>query len=482
MKLRSKGQPVLKKRKVYYSESEEESLDSDDSLNDFIVNDGDESMSSESDMEESDMEESDIEESDIEESVLYSRGSRCLEDCQLCSIQDGHKVYKKFKKDSYFKTLSENERISYVKSQSEINEYDNQLVPIKYRVLSSSLDRKSKSIILHRINEFEKLSSESSEYGKLKKWIDGISKIPFGTYVNIPLTLSNSDDDTYKILCHVNIILNKCIYGQLNAKNKILQILAKLISNPNSKGNPIALIGPPGTGKTSLIKDGLANALNLAFCFITLGGASDASVLEGHSFTYEGSTWGRVIDMLMQAKCMNPIIFFDELDKISKSEKGQEIVNSLIHLTDKTQNDKFHDVYFGLDFDLSRATMIFSCNNKDEISYILNDRIEYIEFTGFSNKDKVEIAKDYLIPDICENTGLKISDILLDKNGIEYIIKNYTREDGVRKLKECLDIIYSKINLLTHIKKNDEMQIPYFIDNFKLPIQLNNNLIKKLLK
>lgn len=442
-----------------FSSTDDESYDS---LNDFIVDDtiSDDIMD--------------------DESIYFDK--KCDRNCLICKINGGHMIERELKKDKYFRSLDDNMRIHYIREQADINEYDKQLVPIRYRILLSPLDIKNKSIILSRINDFETMSQESSEYGKMKKWIDGISKIPFGNYINLSVNSYSSYDDKYKFLCYVNIQLNKSIYGQLNAKNKILEIVSQWISNPKSRGSVIALQGPPGIGKTTLIKSGLANALNIPFCFIALGGATDASTLEGHSFTYEGSSWGKIVDMLMQVKCMNPIIFFDELDKVSKSDKGQEIINILMHLTDRSQNDKFHDTYFGLDFDLSRTTLIFSCNDESEINYILNDRIEYVRMNGFSIKEKIEIVKNYMIPEIAEDIGLAQSNIYMGNDCIEYIIRNYTKEEGVRKLRECVEKIYSKINFLRYIKDGrGEIEINYNIKNFKLPITLKNSLIKILL-
>ena len=136
------------------------------------------------------------------------------------------------------------------------------------------------------------------------------------------------------------------------------------VTNPEAIGTAIAIKGPPGTGKTTLIKNGISKILGREFAFIALGGATDSSFLEGHSITYEGSTWGKIVDILIQCRSMNPVIYFDELDKISETPKGDEITGILTHLTDVTQNDKFHDKFFSeIDFDLSKCLFIFSYND-----------------------------------------------------------------------------------------------------------------------
>ena len=145
--------------------------------------------------------------------------------------------------------------------------------------------------------------------------------------------------------------LDGAVYGLEDAKMQIMQMMGQWISNPHSVGTAIAIHGPMGTGKTTLVKEGISKVLNRPFTFIALGGATDSSFLEGHSYTYEGSSWGKIVDILIQSKCMNPVIYFDELDKISDTPKGEEIVGILTHLTDITQNPQYHDKYFsGIDF------------------------------------------------------------------------------------------------------------------------------------
>jgi len=412
---------------------------------------------------------------------IFCKYKNCKK-CDICKIPNGYKIYKNMIKDKYFKNLDNKNKFEYIKQQSILDEYKKEIIPIKYKILNSNINIKNKTIIIDKINELSVLSPESSEYSKLKKWVDGITNIPFEKYANIPISINSTDDEKYSFLYFVYDRLNKSIYGQENAKNKILQIVSQWFSNPESYGNVIALEGPPGIGKTTLIKNGLSDALNIPFCFQTLGGANDASILEGHSFTYEGSSWGKIVDMLMRVGCMNPIIFFDELDKISMTEKGKEISGILTHLTDSSQNDQFHDVYFsGIDFDLSRSLMIFSYNNRENIDPILLDRITTIKLDGFNIVDKINISKKYLIPLIIKNIGLYENDIIIDDNEIKYIIEKYTNEAGVRRLKEYLSTIYNKINLLRFVNNRKDIYIGYNIEKFSLPIKLTKKIINKLL-
>ena len=251
----------------------------------------------------------------------------------------------------------------------------------------------------------------------------------------------------------IDIALNSSIYGLDTAKMQIKRLLAQWINGKND-GYIFGLEGPPGTGKTTLAKKGIANCLRdefgekRPFIFIPLGGSSNGSTLEGHNYTYVGSTWGRIIDGIMESKCMNPIIYIDEVDKISKTEHGKELIGILTHMTDKSQNTAFMDKYFsGIKIDISKCLIIFSYNDPQLIDRILLDRIHRIEIKPLSMKSKVIVSNKHLIPEILENIGYSDKEICITDTEIEYIINEYTYEPGVRKLKEKLYELYRDINL-----------------------------------
>jgi len=277
-------------------------------------------------------------------------------------------------------------------------------------------------------------------------------------------------------------ILNDSVYGINDAKMQIMQIVGQWISNPKSMGNAIGLKGPMGTGKTTLIKNGVSKMLERDFAFITLGGANDGSFLEGHSYTYEGSSYGKIVDILIQCKSNNPIIFFDELDKVSESSKGDEIIGILTHLIDSTQNNEFHDKYFSeINFNLSNCLFIFSYNDESKINPILKDRMYTIETKGYSVKDKIIIAKNFIIPSIEKEMCLKTGDVVLSETAIQYIIEKFTNpEQGVRNLKRNIEIIYSKINLYRFLKPNTTLFDNKIID-IKFPYVLTDTIINDLL-
>jgi ATP-dependent Lon protease len=249
-------------------------------------------------------------------------------------------------------------------------------------------------------------------------------------------------------------------------------------------GTAIAIKGPMGTGKTTLVKEGISKVLGRDFAFMALGGATDSSFLEGHSYTYEGSTWGKIIDSLVQCKSMNPVFFFDELDKVSDTAKGEEIIGILTHLTDTTQNTKFHDKYFSeLDFDLSKALFIFSYNDEKKVNPILRDRMYRVETRGYDVKEKTVIGNNYLIPKIRNQVRFDEKSVVIPDSTIKHIIGEYTeKEKGVRNLKRCLEIIYTKLNLYRLMTPGGNLFEKDMPLNIQFPVTVTSDLIDKLIK
>ena len=259
--------------------------------------------------------------------------------------------------------------------------------------------------------------------------------------------------------------LEDAVHGHKTAKRQLQRIIGQWI-NGEQKGYCFGFEGPPGIGKTTLAKKGLTQCLAddrggyRPFAFIPIGGSSNGSTLSGHNYTYVGSTWGRIVDILMEKKCMNPIIFIDELDKVSRSEHGKEIIGILTHLVDESQNESFQDKYFtGIDLDLSRALFIFSYNDASLIDKILLDRIHRIKFDSLSIEEKRTITKKYLLPEIYKKVGLNKCIEFTDEI-ITFIIDTYTSEPGVRKLKEILFEIISEVNLEILQSGTDALNLP----------------------
>ena len=282
----------------------------------------------------------------------------------------------------------------------------------------------------------------------------------------------------YQSMYQVKENLDDAIFGHDLAKRQIERIVGQWI-NGEHQGYCFGFEGPPGVGKTSLAKYGLAKCLKDAegncrpFAFIALGGSTNGSTLVGHNYTYVGSQWGRIVDILISKKCMNPIIYIDELDKVSRTERGKEIIGILTHLIDTTQNENFQDKYFqGIDLNLSKALFIFSYNDVNSIDRVLLDRIHRVKFKHLSLEEKLVIVNRHLLPEIYKKTGID-NMITFSDDIIKFIIRTYTRESGVRKLKEILFEIVGEVNL--EFLQSD--------GNFKIPIVITEKAItEKYLK
>ena len=269
--------------------------------------------------------------------------------------------------------------------------------------------------------------------------------------------------------------LNECVYGQDETKTQLERLIAQWM-NGKTEGTVFGFQGPPGVGKTTIAKKGVAKCFldedgnPRPFGFLPMGGSSNGAILEGHSYTYMGSTWGRIVDILMETKCMNPIIYIDEIDKVSNTDHGREIIGILTHLTDFSQNHEFTDKYFaGIKFDLSKVLFIFSYNDANAIDRVLRDRIMEINVKALTLNEKIHIVQDYALPEILETVGYKRGDIVMQKEIIKYIISNYTNEAGVRKIREKIFELVREINL----KKITD-------DNIKLPFEITEEYVKEL--
>ena len=378
--------------------------------------------------------------------------------------------------DEYFKTLDEteqNELKDIEEKVSSINSYKE--IPIKYRILKSKFPDEIKAKCLCEYDRLINMTDSDPEKSKYEDMLENTLKIPFGNYVE------NKFDS--QILLDIEHYLNKKIYGMNETKENIMSVIAQWINNPESVTNPIALEGPPGTGKTSIVRDGIAKSLNRPFIQINLGGFKDSSTLLGHDFTYIGSRWGLLVDGLINSKCMNPIIYFDELDKMGDNSLfgSNEITGVLTHLIDSSQNKDFADKYFaGIKIDFSKALFIFSYNDKDKVDNILADRLLVIKTKGYKKNEKIMIAKNYLLDDIINNVGSTIikkehfSDEILT-----HIIEKYTNDEkGVRNLKRCLDRLVSKYNLYKIIFNKYDINTIENVEKHKEDSILFENVLK----
>ena len=335
-------------------------------------------------------------------------------------------------------------------------------VPTKFRLLDLPIPDSLKAVVIKKVDTLNEMEGSEDSY-KLKSWIDSFMRIPFGKVVPLPVKIQDGHAMCAKFLADSRDTLDKAVYGMPAAKTQIMQALAQWISNPASAGNVIALKGPMGVGKTSFAKNGVAKVLQRPFEFFSLGGASDSSNFVGHAYTYTGSTWGRIADSLMNARCMNPVLYFDELDKISTTSHGDEIVSMLIHLTDRSQNSQFHDRYFaGVDFDISQCLFVFSFNDESKVHPILKDRMQVIHCAGYNSDEKKNILTQYVWPQVLEHINLT-DQLTLTEDAVKFMIAEYSKEEeGVRTLIRTVETLVMRINLLRIADEKTAKEYPFY--------------------
>jgi ATP-dependent Lon protease len=436
----------------------------------------------------------------------YSMREKCMKYVEISKDLNITFAYEEL---YHFISETDEYRENIIKNLEELN--NKKLIsnePYTLRVMNSKMEPYTKQIVLNKVNQLNNMEPGMGDYYKLKRWVDTAIGMPWGIYKKIEV----QHDIIGEYLTNSRQILDRVIYGQEESKDIMIQIISKLITNTNA-GNVFSLYGPAGVGKTTIIKNGLAKALNLPFAFISLGGATDSSYLDGHSYTYEGSIAGKIVDIITKSGCMNPIIYFDELDKVSNTAKGREIMNMLIHLTDPVQSSMFQDKYLGsIDIDLSKCIFVFSFNNIEKVNTILLDRMKLIYVKGFTIDEKVVITRDYLLPELLTDYNLYYYDkstaldecekpvISLTDENIRYIISygltngNHfeTSEEGVRQIKQRLEKICSLINIVKitngkwkgniHSILHDIKELKKYTCKEKYPIKLSNETIGKMLK
>jgi ATP-dependent Lon protease len=384
----------------------------------------------------------------------------------------------------FFEKLEQDQQKKIIKELREINKITRVEKPYRLTLLEADIPLIFKSVALKKISTLRNMEPGSGEFYKIKNWVDTFMRIPFGKYNNLPITINDGVDKCHDFMATALKTLDASVYGLNDAKMQIMQLLGQLITNPKSIGTAVAIHGPPGTAKTTIVKEGISKILNRPFAFIALGGATDSSFLEGHGYTYEGSMWGKIVQIIIDSKCMNPVIYFDELDKISDTPKGEEITGILTHLTDTSQNSQFHDKYFAeIDFDLSKCLFIFSYNDESKINPILKDRMYRIQTKGYSLKQKTIIANNHLLPKIREQVCFKMEDIIIPDETEHYIIDNFcNKEDGVRNLKRCLEIIYTKLNLYRLMRPGSNLFEEDMALKVEFPFRVTKDIVDKLIK
>jgi len=394
----------------------------------------------------------------------------------------------------FIEKLSHHEQLQVIEKMEKYQQINLIQTPYRFRILESNISENLKGTVLQKISRMDGMETCDQEYHKIKTWVDTFMKIPFGQYKNTLVNLEKDGiDSSNDFMVKAQTVLDECTYGLKEAKLQIMQMLGNWVTNPSAMGTAIAIKGPPGTGKTSLVKEGVSKILGRDFVFIPLGGAGDGSFLEGHSYTYEGSTWGKIVQSLIDCRSMNPVFYFDELDKVSESQRGQEIINILIHMTDTSQNNQFMDKYFTEinELDISKCLFIFSFNDESKVNPILLNRMHVIHTKGYNIDEKLIIGKNYLLPKIRQQINIPLNEIVLTDEIMKTILNSEhlcKKEDGVRNFKRALEVIFSKLNLYRVMKPDSillkqypnmpsKIEFPYTVTKSDLEIILKNNEI-----
>lgn len=302
------------------------------------------------------------------------------------------------------------------------------------------------------MKKLERMSQHSPDYSTQLNYIETMLDLPWNEFTKDNFNLKNAQK-----------VLNKDHFGMDTVKDRILEHLAVLKLKGDMKSPIICLYGPPGVGKTSLGKS-IATALNRKYVRVSLGGLHDEAEIRGHRRTYIGALPGRIMQNIQKANSANPVFVLDEIDKITTDYKGDPS-SALLEVLDPEQNTAFHDNFLDVDFDLSKVLFIATANNLSTIPRALLDRMELIEVSGYTQEEKVEIARRHLISKELENHGLKETDISLTKHVLNQLIESYTRESGVRELDRQIAGLMRKV--AKHVATNEKYNVELTGDDLK---------------
>ena len=325
------------------------------------------------------------------------------------------------------------EKIKAIKEElGETDNKDEEISDLKKKIENLNAPSSIKEKLLKEVNKYEMMSLVSPELSIVKNYIDTVLSLPFGIYTKDLKNIQKIEEE-----------LDKTHYGLKDVKNRILEYIAVKELTNDIKSPIICLVGPPGVGKTSLAYS-ISQALHRNFVKISVGGVNDEAEIIGHRRTYIGSKPGRIIEGLIKAKSSNPVFLIDEIDKMTKDIKGDPS-SCLLEVLDPEQNSTFYDNYIEEAFDLSKVMFILTANSLLDIPYALRDRLEIINLTSYTAFEKLDIVKNYMFSKLLKEHGLTKNNLIIDDETINFIIKHYTKEAGVRELERVLSSLMRKI-------------------------------------
>ncbi len=338
-----------------------------------------------------------------------------------------------------------NQQLKTIQEELGGSPFEQEIREFEERAKSKKWNKSTKAFFEKNLNKLKRMNPNSPEYGISAAHLDLMLDLPWNEYTEDKFDIPNA-----------KTILDGDHFGLEKIKERILEYLAVIKLKKNLKAPILCLYGPPGVGKTSLGKS-IARALGRKYIRMSLGGLHDESEIRGHRKTYIGAMPGRIIQNLRKAGSSNPVFVLDEIDKIGRDFQGDP-ASALLEVLDPEQNNTFYDNYLETEFDLNKVLFIATCNDLNTIHPALLDRFEIINVTGYSTEEKIEIAKKFLIPKVCEETGIKKQQLKISERLLEEIIENYTSESGVRNLEKRLSKIARHIALKESLNE-DKPQI-----------------------
>ncbi len=351
--------------------------------------------------------------------------------------------------------------------QKEMGEDDEEIdtASMRKKIENSAMPLEAKEKAMSEFKRMRTMSPMSQEGGLLKTYLDELLAMPWDKSDSAPIDLKTARN-----------VLDSEHSGMMPVKERILEHIAVMKKTGKNRGSILCFVGAPGVGKTSLCKS-IANALSRKYCRISLGGISDEAHFRGHRKTYIGAQCGRIMDALKRCKSNNPVIVLDEIDKMGRDWRGDP-ESALLEILDPEQNKSFRDHYLEVDFDLSNVLFIATSNSLN-MSSALKDRMEIIEIPGYSEKEKIQIAREHLIKRAAEDTGWDVNNIIISDDAIAHIIRNFTSEQGVRELQREITAL-----LRRSLLQNDGMDIKteFTVDkiNELLSVHQNANMSNKI--
>src|SRR5438445_9393305 len=314
----------------------------------------------------------------------------------------------------------------------EGNDLAEDLLQFREKIEAAKMPKAAEEEALRQLKKLERMHPDSAETATLRSWMEIITELPWSKSSKDNLDLHKAER-----------ILNEDHYGLEKVKERILEALAVRKLKEKPKGPILCLVGPPGVGKTSLGRS-IARALGRKFTRLSLGRVHDEAEIRGHRRTYVGSMPGRIIQAIQQAGTNNPLIMLDEIDKVGADFRGDPS-SALLEVLDPEQNYTFRDNYLGVSFDLSNVIFMTTANILDTVQSALRDRLEVIRLAGYTEKEKLEIARRHLLPKQTEENGISARDVNISRTALLAMIQRYTQEAGLRQLEREIGSICRKV-------------------------------------